>query len=349
MSGLTARVKEQARLLGFDLVGVTRPAPSSHADFYADWLAQGYHAEMGYLARPDAVEKRADPRRIMPEARSIVVVGMNYYPGDFPTAEGLRGRVSRYAWGVDYHDVMWKKLGQLAEWIEEQVERSVAHRVYVDTGPLLERELAQRAGLGWIGKNTNLINPGLGSYLFLGELLLDLELEPDEPFQADRCGACTACLDACPTDALVSPRTLDARRCISYLTIEHRGSVPEELRPLLDDWVFGCDVCQQVCPWNRRFARPTDEPAFRDGHAMLDLLGLLALDEETFRARFRHTPLWRARRAGLLRSAAVVLGNLGDPAAVSALERALSDEPLVAEHAAWAFEHLEERTLPEAG
>lgn len=341
MKDLTKRVAEQAHRIGFDLVGVTHPALSDHTAFYADWLAQGYHAEMGYMARPDAVEKRADPCRIMPQARSIIVVGMNYYAGDPLLTEGLRGRVARYAWGTDYHTVMVKKLRQLADWIAEQIGQPVARRAHVDTGPLLERELAQRAGLGWIGKNTNLIHPELGSYFFLGELLLDLELEPDMPFAADRCGNCTACLDACPTGALTASRTLDARRCISYLTIEHRGSIPAEIRPLLGDRVFGCDTCQEVCPWNRSFARSTGEPAFapRPGQVAPDLIELLKLDDDGFRARFRDTPLWRAGRAGLARNAAVVLGNLGDPSVVPALERALSDlEPSVAEHAAWALE-----------
>jgi epoxyqueuosine reductase len=341
MEDLTKQIKEQAHCLGFDFVGVTHPASSAHAAFYADWLARDYHAEMGYLARPDAVEKRADPRRIMPQARSIVVVGMNYYAGDPPPTEGLLGRVARYAWGTDYHTVMVEKLRQLTAWIAEHTGQPVAHRAYVDTGPLLEREIAQRAGLGWIGKNTNLIHPELGSYFFLGDLLLDLELEPDAPFTADRCGDCTACLDACPTGALVAPRTLDARRCISYLTIEHRGSIPTEIRPLLGDRVFGCDTCQEVCPWNRRFARPTSEPAFapRPGQVASDLIELLELDDDGFRVRFRDTPLWRARRAGLARNAAVVLGNLGDPAAIPALGRVLSDpDPMVAEHAAWALE-----------
>jgi epoxyqueuosine reductase len=341
MRKLTDRIKIRARQLGFNLVGATQPYPSNHVAFYRDWLAQGYHAGMGYLARLDAIRKRADPRRVMPETRSIIVAGMSYYPGEFPPAEGHRGRVSRYAWGADYHDVMLGKLHQLAEWIDGQVEHRLTYRAYVDTGPLLERELAQRAGLGWIGKNTNLIHPRMGSYFFLGELLLDLDLEPNAPFADDRCGSCTMCLDACPTGALAGPRILDARRCISYLTIEHRGTVPEEIRPLIDDWVFGCDVCQEVCPWNRRFARPAQEPAFDPVHATLDLVEMLALDEEAFRNRFRETPLWRARRAGLLRNAAVVLGNLGDPAAIPALENALSDrESLVADHTAWALSTL---------
>lgn len=343
METLTERMKAQARQLGFDLVGVTHPAVSAHIDFYADWLARGYHAGMGYMARADAVEKRADPRRVMSDLRAIVVVGMNYYPGDFASSEGgkLRGRVSRYAWGADYHDVMLEKLHELAGWLEDRCGRSMAYRAYVDTGPLLERELAQRAGLGWIGKNASLINPDMGSYIFLGELLLNIDLAPDEPFRAERCGNCTACLDACPTGALVAPHILDARRCRSYLTIEHRGAVPRELRPLMGNWVFGCDICQQVCPWNRRFAAPTSEPAFDGERSTLDLVELMALDDEGFRARFRDTALWRAKRAGLLRNAAVVLGNLGDPAATPALRRALSDpDPLVVGHAAWALERV---------
>lgn len=341
MEELSERVKGRARELGFDLVGVVHPAPSAHGDFYEEWLAWGYHAGMSYMARPDAVERRTDPRRIMHDLRSIVVVGVNYYPGDFSAIEGLRGRVARYAWGSDYHHVLSERLRRLGDWIEGQLGHRLAQRAYVDTGPLLERELAQRAGLGWMGKNTCLIRPRLGSYLFLGELLLDVELRPDVPFTADRCGSCTACLDACPTGALIAPRTLDARRCISYLTIEHRGAIPERFRPPLGDRIFGCDICQEVCPWNRRFARPTTEPAFRPDHATLDLVGLLTLDEGEFRARFRDTPLRRARRAGLLRNATVALGNLGDPAAIPVLRRALSDpEPLVVEHAAWALERV---------
>jgi epoxyqueuosine reductase len=266
---------------------------------------------------------------------------MNYYAGEFPSAGRGHGRVSRYAWGVDYHDVMLGKLHRLAEWIGGHVGQRLTYRAYADTGPLLERELAQRAGLGWAGKNTSIIHPKMGSYFFLSELLLDLELEPDAPFTNDRCGSCTACLDACPTGAFVAARTLDARRCISYLTIEHRGALPEETRPLIGDWVFGCDVCQEVCPWNRRFGRPGRENAFRPRHATLDLVNMLALSEDAFRSRFRETPLWRARRAGLLRNAAVVLGNLGDPTSIPALRHALSDpQPLVAEHAAWALSRL---------
>jgi len=341
MRTLTEAVKHEAKELGFDLVGIAQPEPSPHAARYKAWLANGYHAEMGYLARRDAVEKRADPRFVMQNARSIVVVGLNYYPGDHRAHREQQGKVSRYAWGADYHDVLLDRLKQLATWLEGRLGREVARRAYVDFGPLMERELARRAGLGWFGKNTNLIHPAIGSYFFLGELLLDVPLTADVPFPGNRCGTCTACLDACPTSALVAPGVLDANRCISYLTIEHRGRIPKALRSLMEDWVFGCDICQEVCPWNQRFASPADQSVFRPARPMLDLIDVLSLDQEGFRARFRETPLWRAKRRGLLRNAAVVLGNLRAAAAVPALKAAVQDEdPLVREHAVWALSQI---------
>jgi epoxyqueuosine reductase len=314
-TGLTRRIKEEARALGFDLVGVAPLAPSAYGDFYQRWLARGYAGEMAYLARPDAVAKRRDPRLLLPEARSVVVVALNYYQGPPPPApDGVvrRGRVARYAWGHDYHDLMWARLDRLAAFVAAQVGRPVPHRRYVDTGPLLERELAARAGLGWIGKNTMLINPRLGSWLFLGELLLALDLDYDPPFAADRCGTCTRCLQACPTGCILPERALDATRCISYLTIELKSAeIPPSVRPRVGHWVFGCDVCQQVCPWNR-FALPTAEPAFhpRPGLPAPDLDDLLALDDAAFRRRFRGSPLLRAKRSGLQRNAAVALSNI---------------------------------------
>ena len=341
MRNLADGVKRAARRLGFDLVGIAEPRPSDQITRYREWLKRGYHAEMGYLARSEAVEKRSDPRLVMPEVQSIVVVGVNYYPGDAPPPRVGEGRVSRYAWGADYHDVLMGKLQRLANQIAAQMGRPVTHRAYVDFGPLMERELAHRAGLGWLGKNTNLINPSTGSYIFLGELLLDVALPPDEPMGGDRCGNCTACLDACPTGALVAPGVLDARRCISYLTIEHRGAIPERLRPPMGGWVFGCDICQEVCPWNRRFARLADTSLFELSLRVLDLAQLLALGKTEFHRQFRETPLWRARRAGLLRNAAVVLGNTASVTAASGLESACHDEDtLVREHAAWALEQI---------
>jgi epoxyqueuosine reductase len=312
---LTQRIKSQAHALGFDLVGVTQLMPSAYGSFFESWLAQGCAGDMTYLARPDAVAKRRDPRLIIPEARSVVVVAQNYYQDSPEDAAhpplGKRGRVSRHAWGNDYHNVMWARLDELAAYVEADVGQPVAHRRYVDTGPLLERELAVRAGLGWIGKNTMLINPQIGSWLFLGELMLDVELECDTPFQTDHCGTCTRCIKACPTGCIQPDRFLDASECISYLTIELKSEIiPPDLQPLVGDWIFGCDICQTVCPWNR-FARPTDEPEFqaRPGMPALDLSELLSLDDRAFRKRFDNSPIQRTKRRGLQRNAAVALQN----------------------------------------
>ncbi|HID87781.1 MAG TPA: tRNA epoxyqueuosine(34) reductase QueG [Anaerolineae bacterium] len=331
-------IKERAHDLGFDLVGVAPARPSQHGEFLADWLARGYAGTMGYLQRN--VERRLDPRQALPGARSIVAVGMNYSTAGDQPADPSHGRISCYAWGDDYHDLIEARLRELLGFIQREAGREIHGRVYVDTGPVLEREVASRAGLGWIGKNTNLIHPRWGSWLFLGEILLDIELAPDEPWAADRCGTCIRCLEACPTGALVAPRVLDARRCISYLTIELKGSIPRDLRPPMGNWIFGCDLCQEVCPWNRRSARPTGEWAFwpREGLDAPPLLSLMGMDDEEFRSRFRGSPIKRVRRRGLLRNVAVALGNWGDEAAVPALARALDDpEPLVREHAAWAL------------
>lgn len=315
---LTQRIKEKAHALGFDLVGVAPLTPSDYGGFYEAWLAQGYAGEMAYLVRPDAVAKRRDPRLILPGARSVIVVALNYYQDPPQAAEdptdaedAKRGRVARYAWGDDYHDVMWARLDTLAACVEAEAGHPVVHRRYVDTGPLLEREIAVRAGLGWFGKNTMLINPRLGSWLFLGELLLDLELAYDAPLCADRCGTCTRCVDACPTRCILPDRTLDASRCVSYLTIELKSEeIPLEHRSSVADWLFGCDVCQEVCPWNR-FAQPTEEQAFRPrpGMPALALAELLAMDDEAFHHRFKGSPVKRAKRRGLQRNAAVVRDN----------------------------------------
>jgi epoxyqueuosine reductase len=274
------------------------------------------------------------------------MVGLNYRPARKENQDTafLTGKVARYARGADYHDVIRERLNALLAWLQQE-RPGCRGRGVVDTAPLLERDFARRAGLGWFGKNTMLLNKRLGSYFFLGALLTDLDLKPDPPHEASHCGTCTACLDACPTEAFAGPGWLDSRRCISYLTIELRTLVPEELRPGLGDWVFGCDICQEVCPWNHK-APPSAEPA-PGGRADLervDLLELLGLSEEAFRHRFRGTALLRARRRGLLRNAALVLGNQGDPAALPALRQALADpEPLVREAAAWAIARIEER------
>jgi len=344
------KIEAQARRLGFQLFGVTTPDPPPHLEVYDGWLEAGRHAEMAYLATERARQRRADPRLILPECRSILVLGMQYpqpLPGDrlnSGVSDELRGRVAAYAWGEDYHNVFAERMQALVAFIEAEVGAPISNRWYTDTGPLLERELAQRAGLGWIGKNTCLIDPERGSYYLLAEVLLSVELEPDQAFTFDRCGSCTRCLEACPTACILPDRTIDSRRCISYLTIELKGPIPSDLRPLIGDWVFGCDICQQVCPWNVRFAQHQDQPPdpaffpFPD-LPRPDLVEALSLTSQAFNRKFKNSPLKRAKRRGYLRNAAVALGNLGVPVAASALAQAvLSDpEPLVRGHAAWAL------------
>jgi len=344
---LKEAIVAEAHRLGFDLAGVTTPDPPPHLETFRSWLEAGRHGEMGYLATGRSLERRADPRLILPECRSILVLGMRYHPPqpDGPPGSPLQGRVAAYAAGRDYHVVIPARLERLVAFIERETGTPLVYRAYTDAGPLLERDLAQRAGLGWIGKNTCLIHPGTGSYFFLAELLLGIDLEPDQPFLEDRCGSCTRCLEACPTGCILPDRTLDAARCISYLTIELKGPIPPELRPQVGAWVFGCDVCQQVCPWNERFARAENLPealpefAARPGMPANNLVEELSLSQEDFSRKFRGSPVKRAKRRGFLRNVAVALGNAGDPAAVPALASTLQNDPeaLVRAHAAWAL------------
>jgi epoxyqueuosine reductase len=342
MDALETRIKKQARDLGFDLAGVAPATPADGFNRLRAWLDQGFAGAMGYMHRH--AEARRNPVSILPEVRSVVMTAMNYLPApDAESSSGL-GRVARYARGPDYHDVLRQRLNMLLAWVQAEAP-GCRGRGVVDTAPLLERDFARRAGLGWIGKNTMLLHKRLGSYFFLGALLLDLDLQPDPPHETAHCGTCTACLDACPTQAFPAPGQLDSRRCISYLTIELRTDIPVELREKIDDWVFGCDVCQEVCPWNRK-APIAHDPVFssRPDLIALDPVELLGLTDEEFRRRFRETALWRAKRRGLLRNAALVLGNRGDAAALPALRRALDDaEPLVREAARWAIERIEDR------
>jgi epoxyqueuosine reductase len=331
-------IKAQACGLGFDLVGITSLGPVETAAAFDEWVARGYAGEMDYL--PRGAEKRRDSRLPVPGTASAIVVGLDY-GGRAPS-----GPVARYARGDDYHDVMISKLEELHSWVEAEVGFPVKGKSYVDTGPILERDLARRAGLGWFGKNTNLVNPRIGSFFFIGALLVDLDLTPDAPFESDRCGTCTRCLDACPTDAFVEPRLLDATRCISYLTIELKGAIPEDLRAQMGTHIYGCDVCQDVCPYNVKFAQELREPALapraivgQDAQSLAR--ELLAMDDKAFRAAFRNSPVKRAKRRGLARNAAVVLGNIGDQRDASALARSTDDpDPLVREHAAWALEQI---------
>jgi epoxyqueuosine reductase len=332
-------IKHRAREIGFDLVGIAPAKRPPHAQFYLDWLKREYHGEMAYLARPDAMKRRVQPTEALPGARSIIVVALNYANGENGAADDpSRPIVSRYARATDYHTVFEEKLGQLADELKS-IAGVVKAKLYVDYGPVLERDHAQRAGLGWIGKNTLLINPNIGSYTFLGEILTDAELEPDAAFEPDHCGTCDRCIWACPTGAIAGPRELDARLCISYLTIELRGPIPIELRPLIGNRVFGCDICQEVCPWNKEVPA-TNEPRFRarDDVTGPELIDLIGLSEENFQARYADTPIARPKRRGFLRNVAVALGNWGSRAAVPALTYALGDDdPLVRGHAAWAL------------
>jgi epoxyqueuosine reductase len=338
-SRLATLIKAQAYALGFDLAGITDLGPAPTAPAFDEWLTRGYAGEMAYMTRTAA--KRRDSRLPIDGATRAIVVAMNY-GGKEPS-----GPVARYARGDDYHDVMLDRLQQLHRWIDEQVGQPVAGKAYVDTGPLLERDLARRAGLGWFGKNTMLINPRAGSFFFLGALLVGLELEIDSPFEAHRCGTCRRCLDACPTDAFVEPHMMDATRCISYLTIELKGDLPSDLRPAIGDHIYGCDVCQSCCPWNVRFSQRLREPAFapRESIAGKDARTLardiLSMSDEDFRTAFKGSPMKRAKLRGLKRNAAVVLGNLGHKEDARALTTALGDpEPVVREHAAWALERI---------
>ena len=388
---LTEQVKLRALELGFDLVGIARAGVAPRANAYADWITAGMMGDMAYMARDPG--RRSDLRRVLPDAKSDIVVGLNYYTiklTDVVKNDPSRGLIARYAWGVDYHDVMTPRLEELAQFVREEsrsagIPRPAETRVYVDTGPVLERDWALTAGLGFAGKNTCLINPRMGSWLFLGVVITDAALEPSPsgPFAATNadvipspagtrnlmaaeeygqsgveiprrrtaaprndtlpigCGTCTRCLTACPTDAFPAPHVLDARKCISYLTIELKGSIPVELRPLLGNRIFGCDICQEVCPWPLRFAAPTQERNFhpvdldRAAPKLIDLAGLSA---EEFKQRFAGTPILRAKQRGLLRNVAVALGNWGSAEAREALKPLARDpDPLIAEHARWGL------------
>lgn len=331
----------KASQLGFTLAGVTTPEPPPHYSTFERWLAQGRHGTMGYLATERSRLRRADPREIMPECKSILVLATPYSPPS-TGVQANEARVASYAWGADYHDVLPERMKELVQFIGEQVGSPIKNRWYTDTGPILERDLAQRAGIGWIGKNTCLIHPKHGSYFLLSEILLDLDLEPDPPFVTDHCGTCTRCIDACPTDCILPDRTIDATRCISYLTIELKEEIPVELRDKVGSWVFGCDICQMVCPWNR-FAEEGD-PAFGDDSPAQPLIKELSISTHEFNQRFKGTPVKRAKRRGYLRNVAVALGNTGDMHALPVLQNALNDEePLVREHVQWAIEKIKQR------
>ncbi|MBT4096590.1 MAG: tRNA epoxyqueuosine(34) reductase QueG [Gemmatimonadetes bacterium] len=354
------RLRQRALQLGFSLFGVAPAAPLEAADFYARWIALGYAGQMGYLER--AMDRRREPQRLLAGAHSVICLGMHYpmlaasqTHGHTPTEsdssciddplpasdQPLTGRMAGYALGDDYHDIVQSRARQLLETLQQE-HPAAKGRCFVDTAPVLERELGQLAGLGWWGKNTCLINKQRGSAFFLAEIVTTAQLPFDEP-AVDHCGTCTRCLDACPTDAFPEAYTLDARRCISYLTIELRGPIPRSLRSSMGAWIFGCDICQDVCPWNRRAPSPIVEDLHRRLElATPDLLELLQLDEEGFRHHFRKHPVKRTKRSGLLRNVAVAIGNVGDERAVPILTQVLAREPdpLVRGHVAWALGHI---------
>jgi epoxyqueuosine reductase len=335
---LSLRIKEHAQRLGFELVGFSPVQTPAHEASFSDWLRKGLSGGLEYMKRTESL--RRDPRQLVPWAQSVISVAMNYFvplPRPSP-APACSGWISRYAWGDDYHAIVKGRLDELLSIIASIANRPVQGRGFVDSGPVLERSFAGVAGIGWIGKNTQLISPKKGSWFFLGELFVDIPLSYDRPIR-DRCGRCELCLEACPTGAFVGPFVLDARRCISYLTIELKGSIPRHLRPLIGNHIFGCDICQEVCPYNVK-APTTTEPGYapREGLYAPELIPLLSLSQEDFRSRFRNSPISRAKRRGFLRNVAVALGNNPTPEAVPALVAALADpEPLVRGHVAWAL------------
>jgi epoxyqueuosine reductase len=338
---LKQRLVSFAREIGFDSCRIAPCGSAPHGEAFRNWLNEGGHGEMGYMERGE--EKRCDPQRILPDARSIVVLALNYFhgtaqAGDTPAATG---RIAHYAWGDDYHDLIESKLYKIDEFLREFGGQQ---KCYVDTGPVLERDHAAQAGIGWHGKSTMLIDERLGTWFFLAEVLTTLELPPDEPVP-DRCGTCERCIKACPTGAITAPHRLDARRCISYLTIELKGSIPLELRPLIGNRIFGCDDCLDACPWNR-FAQVSREAAFSAHPATvgMPLRDYLSLSDDEFRLLFRNSPIKRIKRRGFLRNVCVALGNVGDSSDLAALERATADsERLIAEHAKWAIYQIRSR------
>jgi epoxyqueuosine reductase len=338
---LKQRLLSFAREIGFDSCRIAACGSAPHVDEFRNWLDEGGHGEMSYMERGE--EKRCDPQKVLPGARSIVVLALNYFQGDPKAGDtpAATGKIARYARGDDYHDLVANKLDKIDEFLRAFDGQQ---KCYVDTGPVLERDHAAEAGIGWHGKSTMLIDERLGTWFFLAEVLTTLELPPDEPVP-DRCGTCERCIKACPTGAITAPHRLDARRCISYLTIELKGSIPLDLRPLIADRIFGCDDCLDACPWNR-FARVSREAAFfaRPSTVGIPLRDYLGLSDEDFRSLFRNSPIKRIKRRGFLRNVCVALGNVGDPSDLAALGRAEADpEPLIAEHAKWAIHQIRSR------
>jgi epoxyqueuosine reductase len=336
---MKAAIRQHATELGFDDCRFTSAAPPASAEKFQHWLAQKNHGEMQWLERN--AEKRVEPQKVLGGAKSVIALAVSYQNDEFQISNFKSGVVARYARFADYHDVLGERLKSLTQFLNQLGGAETRALWYVDTGPLLERDLAQRAGLGFVGKHTNVISRKLGNWIFLAEILTTLELAPDAP-EKNHCGKCLLCISTCPTNAITAPFQLDARKCISYLTIELKGAIPIELRPAIGNRIFGCDDCLAVCPWNK-FAREGNlmKPHARDDLRQPDLIELLQLDAAGFKSKFAGTPMWRTKRRGLLRNVCVALGNVGDKSALPALEKAAHDpEPLIAEHAQWAVEQI---------
>jgi epoxyqueuosine reductase len=340
-------IKTEAHRLGFSLCGITKPNQPEHLATFNNWVQSGRNADMGYLATNTAFQDRANPNLLFPEGKAIIMLGIPYCSPNslpFPTSERPMGRIASYAWGLDYHLILPTRMQTLRNYISAITSTDIRSRCFTDTAPILERDLAQSAGLGWIGKHTCLIAPKQGSTFFLSELFIDLELEPDFPFISDRCGTCSRCRDACPTKCIRDDRTLDAQRCISYLTIEKKGVISKELRPRMGNWVFGCDICQSVCPWNIRFSSLQEDSIFKPypGIPFPDLINELSLTPMEFNHKYHNSPILRPHRRGYLRNVAIALGNSHNPMAVPALIDSLSlePEPLVRGAAAWALREI---------
>jgi len=343
---MKAAIRQRARELGFDDCRFTTAAAPASADQFQHWLDKKNHGEMAWLERN--AEKRKDPQKVLAGAKSVICLAASYQNSEFriPNSESKNGVVARYARFDDYHDVLGEQLKSLAEFVNHLGSKEARSLWYVDTGPILERDFAQRAGLGFIGKHTNLISRRLGNWIFLAEILTTLELEPDAP-EKNHCGNCSRCIAACPTNAITAPFQLNARLCISYITIELKGSIPVELRPAIGNRIYGCDDCLAACPWNR-FAREGNlmKPHAKKDLNLPDLIGLLSLNDQEFKTRFADSPILRTKRRGLLRNVCVALGNVGDVSALPALEKTAHDaEPLIAEHARWAIDQIRRRKV----
>ncbi|QJD70300.1 tRNA epoxyqueuosine(34) reductase QueG [Marinobacterium sp. LSUCC0821] len=346
LDNLASALKEKAFELGFQQCAITLPDMRSEESYLREWLEKNYQGEMGFLA--DHFEKRIDPKQLVDGTLRVIMVRMDYLPSDVKftsiLANPKKGYIARYALGRDYHKLIRNRLKHLGQWLEERCEQSIKFRPFVDSAPILERPLARDAGLGWVGKHTLLLNRSAGSWFFLGSLFIDLPLPIDTPESETHCGKCTACMDICPTNAFPAPYVLDARRCISYLTIEHRGSIPEELRPLMGNRIFGCDDCQLICPWNR-FAKHTNEEDFSPRHQLdnQDLLELFSWSEEEFLTKTEGSAIRRTGYQGWRRNIAIALGNSADAKAVGVIKEALNaqtETPMVQEHLLWALNQL---------